>query len=306
MYKSLSCDLLEISGRQSEIIELALTYGFRGFEIDMDDLVKRCQRSSFENASRFLVSSKLQIAGFDAPIDLDSDDETFSVRLAQLNAVAEIASRASANTAIVTIPYGTNRLPYPEYFDVVRNRIDQIAEVFAKEDVRVALTFNVHVPVAEPDAKEQQFKFVRDVEGFTAIVRACSSKNVAILYDSWNWFVGGGSLEQLEQIGLERVAGLRLSDCTEGVAAEAATADDCLLPGLTGTIDNASVLQKFAEAKLKLPVAARGKTLEESPTRDALVAAAQDALDKTFEAAGIPSETRRPEMFAEASYSRSY
>ncbi len=302
MYKSLSCDLLDISGRQSEIIELALTYGFRGFEIDMDDLVKRCQRSSFENASRFLVSSKLQIAGFDAPIDLDSDDETFSLRLAQLNAVAEIAGRASGKTAIVTIPYGTNRLPYPEYFDVVRKRIDQIAEVFAKEDVRLALTFHVHAP----DAEEKQFKFVRDVEGFTAVVRACSSKNVAILYDSWNWFVGGGSMEQLEQLGLERVAGLRLSDCAEGVTAESATANDCLLPGSVGTIDNTSVLQKFAEAKLKLPVAARGRTLEESPTRDALVAAAQDALDKAFEAAGIPSETRRPEMFAEASYSRSY
>ncbi len=302
MYKSLSCDLLDISGRQSEIIELALTYGFRGIEIDMDDLVKRCQRSSFENASRFLASSKLEIAGFDAPIDLDSDDETFSVRLAQLNAVAEIAGRASANTAIVTIPHGTNRLPYPEYFDVVRNRIDQIAEIFAKEGVRVALTFHVHAP----DAEEKQFKFVRDVEGFTAVIRACSSKNVAILYDSWNWFIGGGSAEQLEQIGLQRVAGLRLSDCTAEVAAEAATLDDCLLPGMTGVIDNTSVLQKFAEAGLKLPVAARGKTLEESPTRDALVAAAQDSLYKAFESAGIPSETRRPEMFAEASYSRSY
>lgn len=302
MYKSLSCDLLGISGRQSEIIELALTYGFRGIEIDMDDLVKRCQRSSFENASRFLASSKLEIAGFDAPIDLDSDEDAFSVRLAQLNAVAEIASRASANTAIVVIPHGTDRLPYPEYFDVVRNRIDQIAEIFAKENVRVALTFDVHAPSAE----EKQFKFVRDVEGFSAVVRACSSKNVAIIYDSWNWFAGGGSVEQLEQIGLQRVAGLRLSDCTEGVAAEAATADDCLLPGLVGTIENASVLQKFSEAGLKLPVAARGKTLEESPTRDALVAAAQDSLDKAFESAGIPSETRRPEMFAEASYTRSY
>lgn len=302
MYKNLNCDLLGITGRQSEIIELALTYGFRGIEIDIDDLVKRCQRSSFESASRFLASSKLKIAGFDAPIDLDSDEETFTLRLAQLNAVAEIAGRVSATTAIVTIPHGTNRLPYPEYFDVVRKRIDQIAEVFAKEGVRVALTFNVYAP----DAEEKQFKFVRDVEGFTAVLRACTSKNVAILYDSWNWFVGGGTDAQFEQIGLDRIAGLRLSDCREGVTASAATLDDCLLPGTTDTIDNVSVLQKFAEAGLKLPVSARGKTLDAATTRDGLVAAAQDSLDKSFEAAGLPSETRRPEMFAETSYSRSY
>jgi len=301
MYKNLNCDLLGISGRQSEIIELALTYGFRGIEIDMDDLVKRCQRSSFENASRFLASSKLKIAGFDAPIDLDSDDESFTTHLAKLHPVAEIASRAEAQMAIVGIPHGTNRLPYPEYFDVVRKRIDQIAEVLGKEGVRVALTFDVHAPTAE----EKQFKFVRDVEGFLAIARACTAKNVGIVFDSWNWFVGGGDVAALEQFGLQRVTTVRLADCREGVEASVATHEDCLLPGSSDTIDNAAILQKFVAAGLKLPVAARGNALDVSPTRDALVGLAQTSLDKVFEAVGLPSHTRRPEMFVENSYARS-
>ncbi len=302
MYKNLNCDLLGISGRQSEIIELALTYGFRGIEIDMDDLFKRCQRSSFESASRFLASSKLEIAGFDAPIDLDSDDEKFATDLAKLHAVAEIAGRAGAHMSILTIPHGTNRLPYPEYFDVVRKRIDQIAEVFSKETVRLALTFHVHAP----NADEKQFKFVRDVEGFLAIVRACTSKNVSIVFDSWNWFIGGGDIASVDQIGVDRVATVRLADCREGVEASAATTEDCLLPATTDTIDNTAILKKFVDAGLKLPVAARGTTLEVSPTRDAFVGLAQDALDKVFEAAGLPSVTRRPEMFVENSYARSY
>lgn len=301
MYKNLNCDLLGISGRQSEMIELALTYGFRGIEIDMEDLVKRCQRSSFENASRFLASSKLKIAGFDAPIDLDSDDDTFATQLAKLHAVAEIASRAEAQTALLYLPHGTDRLPYPEYFDVVRKRIDQIAEVLGKEDLGVALTFHVHAPTEE----EKQFKFVRDVEGFLAVARACTAKNIGIIYDSWNWFVGGGTLEAIEQFGLQKVTGLRLSDCREGVEASQATIEDCLLPGSTDSIDNAAILQKFVDAELKLPVAARGNALETSPTRDALVGLAQTALDKVFEAVGLPSNTRRPEMFIENSYARS-
>src|SRR5690606_14532318 len=145
--------------------------------------------------------------------------------------------------------------------------IDQIAEVFAKEDVRVALTFHAQAP----DAEEKQFKFVRDAESFTAVVRACTSKNIFVLFDSWNWFVGGGTDELFEQIGLERIASLRLSDCREDVTSEGATGDDCLLPGTTDTIDNVSLLRKFAEAGLKLPVCARGKTLDASTTRDGLV-----------------------------------
>ncbi len=302
MYKNLSCKLLGISGRQSEIIELALTYGFRGIEIDMDDLVKRCQRSSFESASRFLASSKLEIAGFDAPIDLDSDDDRFATDLAKLHAVAEVAGRVQARVAEVVIPHGTNRLPYPEYYDVVRKRIDQIAEVFGKENVRLALNFHSIAPTVE----EKRFKFVRDVEGFLAIVKACSSKNVGIVFDSWNWFVSGGDLAKLEQFGAQRVATVRLADCREGVAADAATSEDCVLPASTGVIDNTTILKKFVDAGLKLPVAARGSTLDATPTRDAFVGLAQDALDKVFEAAGLPSATRRPDMFIESSYARSY
>ncbi len=78
MYKNLNPEMLGITGRQSEIIELALTYGFRGIDIDMVDLVKRCSRSSFESSARFLVSSKLKVGGFEAPIDIDADDESYA------------------------------------------------------------------------------------------------------------------------------------------------------------------------------------------------------------------------------------
>ncbi len=302
MYKNLNSEVLAISGRQSEIIELALTYGFRGIDIDMEDLVKRCQRSSYENASRFLASSKLKIGGFETPVDLDADDEAYAIKLAALNGVAEIAQRADARIAVLTIPTGTNRLPYPEYFEIIRKRINEIAEVFAKEDVRLALTFNAIPNLSE----EKQFKFIRDVEGFLILVKACNAKNLSIVFDSWNWHLGGGTEAQLDALGLDRVAAIRLADCNEGVDPAAATADDCLLPSSTGVIDNVAYLKKFADEKMKLPVTAMGKPLNQTATRDALVGLAQDALDKTFTEAGLPSLTRKPETFVDQSYARSY
>lgn len=301
MYKNLNSDVLAISGRQSEIIELALTYGFRGIDIDMVDLVKRCQRSSYENASRFLASSKLKIGGFEAPIDLDADEEAYAVKLAALNGVAEIARRADAPIAILTVPTGTNRLPYPEYFEIIRKRIDEIADIFAKEEVQLAITFNA---IAN-DSADKQFKFIRDVEGFLALVKACTSKNLFIVFDSWNWHLGGGTEAQLDGLGLQRVAALRLADCNEGVDPAAATLDDCLLPASTGVIDNVTYLRKFGEAKLKLPVTPMGKPLNQTATRDALVGLAQDALDKVFSEAGLPIQTRKPDTFVEQSYARS-
>lgn len=302
MYKNLNPEALAISGRQSEMIELALTYGFRGMDVDMLDLVKRCQRSSYENAARFLVSSKLKIGAFEAPINVDADDEAYAGKLAALNGVAEIAARVDARVATLTIPTGTNRLPYPEYFEVVRKRLDEIAAVFAKESVHLAVALQAIPNMAE----EKQFKFVRDVEGFLVLIKACSAKNLGIVFDSWNWFIGGGTPAQLDALGVDRVLAARLADCNEGVDRAAATSDDCLLPGSTGVIDNVAYLQKFVEAKLKIAVSAMGRPLNQTATRDALVSLAQDALDKVFQEAGIPSQTRKPDMFVEQSYARSY
>ena len=295
MYKNLNCDLLGISGRQSEIIELALTYGFQGIDVDISDMVKRSQRTSFENAARFITSAKLKVSGFDAPIDLDADDETYQAQAALLNGVAEVAGRVQAGTAILNIPDETDRLPYPEYFEVIRKRIDEIAATFGKEEVRSALAFTANPK--EESVKE--FKFVRDVEGFIALAKSC--KDAGIVFDGWNWFVGGGSESQLETLGIDRVYSVRIGDCVEGVSAAQATADDCLLPMSTGVIDNQPYLEKFAKAELELPVAAVGR-LPNGGTRDAVVSGTQDALNKSFEQAGLPIKTRKPEMFAETSY----
>lgn len=299
MFKNLNCELLGISGRQSEVIELALTYGFRGIDIDISDMVKRCQRGSFESAARFLISSKLQVSGFQAPVDLDGDEDTYATQAALLNGAAEIAHRAGATYAVLQVPSETDRLPYPEYFEVIRTRIEEVVAIFAKEETKVALEF---LPKKDSEL-EKQFKFVRDVEGFVVLANSC--KSAGIVFDSWSWFVGGGTEAHLEQIGVERILTARICDCVEGVSAENATVEDCLLPGSTGVIDNITFLKKLAAAGLEIPIAAKGRLLTPGGTRDSFIGKTQDALHACFEEAGIPSQTRKPENFVAPSYASS-
>lgn len=292
MYKNLNCELLSITGRQSELIELALTYGFRGIDIDICDLVKRCERSEFENAARFLTSSKLRVGGFDVPLDLDSDDATFAKELEGLNKVAEVAGKANAEVAILNVPSQTDRLPYPEYFDVIRGRIGQVAEAFEKHGVKTAITFDT-----SKGDEDKQFKFIQDVEGFVALANSC--KSVGIVFDSWNWFCGSGTEEHLDQIGAERVMAVRLADCVEGVSGGAATDADQLLPGSTGVIETANYLRKIVEAGQDVAVSARGSLSTTGGTRDAFIGKTQESIDKALVDAGLPSEIRTPAAFTE-------
>lgn len=300
MYKNLNPSSIGISGRQSEIIELAMTYGFKGVDIDLADLVKRSQHSSFEKAARYITSAKMKVGGFETPVDLDDDDSAYAARLAQLHGAVEIAKRVEAEQGLLRIPPATDRLPYHEYFNVIRKRIDEVAAVLAKEDIKLALHFS-----ASSDAGVgKQFKFVNDAEGFLALFRACTAKNVGLAVDTWQWKVGGGTFEQLSAVPASRVFVLRVADIAEDVDLTKATGKHRLLPGLTKIIDNVRVISHFATAGYKGPITPMGHSLSTAGmTRDSIVAATQDALDKVCEEAGIPIQTRKPEMFAETSYS---
>ncbi|MEM0927575.1 MAG: hypothetical protein AAGJ83_16130, partial [Planctomycetota bacterium] len=54
MLKNFSPTSLGINGRQSELIELALTYGFSSMDIDMYEMLRRSQRTSADDAAKFL------------------------------------------------------------------------------------------------------------------------------------------------------------------------------------------------------------------------------------------------------------
>ena len=82
MYKNLSPKALGITGRQSEIIELALTYGFRGVELDINDFVKRISHRGLDHATRFIRSAQIKIGGFELPVKWRGDEALYRAKQA--------------------------------------------------------------------------------------------------------------------------------------------------------------------------------------------------------------------------------
>ena len=297
MYKNLNATVLGVSGRQSELIELAMTYGFRGLDIDIVDLVKRTQRSEFEKAARYLLSAKMLVSGFETPIDLDSDDETFEKTLALLPATIEIAGKVNARAGFLRLPAATDRLPFPEYFEVLRKRVDRIAEIFAANKVMLGLYFSTAIENRE----NRQFKFIQDVDGFLAFFNACANQSVGLVIDSFNWVVGGGTFEQLATIPGNRVAVLRLADAEVLPSVADASLKMRQLAGTSGVIDNVRIVSVLSKNGFDGPITAFGHASNfGGMTRDSIVAKSQDSLDNVLAGAGLPTFTRRPDMIVES------
>lgn len=289
MYKNFSAPLLGISGRQSELIELALTYGFRGIDVDMTDMVKRTQRTDFEDASKYLRAAEIIIGGFNVDVNLDADDEKFKTQLAAVHPLSDVASQLEAKRAFVALPPATDRLPYPEYFDQVRDRLDQVGEVLRAKDIKLGVGFTAARDVAEG----KQFEFVRNVEGLVALVKSVSAANVGYVIDSWHWHVGGGTVEQLRELDPSRVVTVRLADLAAGVAASEAKTADRVVPAVDSPIDHVAIIKWLADHGYKGPVLPSASAAKaKGQTRESIVNKAQEAIDAIFRAAGLTVDPR--------------
>jgi sugar phosphate isomerase/epimerase len=292
MYKNLNAAALGISGRQSELIELAMTFGFQGLDIDALDLEKRSARTDFQRASRFLLSSKMRVSGFDIPTDLDADEVVFEESIQVVESVVCVAGQVGARSGILRIPAASDRSAFPQYFEWVRNRIERLAGIFEKHSVLLGLEFTTY---SEARAGKQ-YSFVHDVQGALALYNACSSPAVGLVIDTFDWTVGKGTWEQLGTLAGARIAGFNIADLSE-VSAPGCERSARLVAGTTGNIDNARFAMILQQQGYDGPITSKPEASNLGTlTRDAIVTRAQEVLDQTLQKAGLPTQTRRPDL----------
>ncbi|MCU0707925.1 MAG: sugar phosphate isomerase/epimerase [Pirellula sp.] len=297
MYKNLNAAVLGVSGRQSELIELAMTYGFKGLDVDAVDLVKRVQRSDFERATRFLTSSKMAVSGFDVGIDLDCEDVEFEKALVALPVTVEIAGKLGTRAGFLSLPAATNRKAFPEFFEMMTRRVERLAEIFEKHGVLLGLSFST----AAEDREGMQYQFIQDVAGFLAFFHACKSKAVALVIDTYDWTVGGGTFEQLGAISGNRIAALRIADAESIPSVADSVRAKRQMSGTSGTIDNVRFVSVLSKTGYDGPISSFPDASNfGGMTRDSIVAKTQDALDHVLAGAGLPTFTRRPDMVIES------
>ena len=104
MFRNLSTYGLPLSGRPSELIELALSFGFDGMDIDILDFQKQAETYSVDHARRLMVSARLKSGCFQLPVRLDAPENEFEADLAELPRRLELAAATEATRAVATLP----------------------------------------------------------------------------------------------------------------------------------------------------------------------------------------------------------
>jgi sugar phosphate isomerase/epimerase len=296
MYKTFSPAALGITGRQSELIELALTYGFRGFDIDMADMRRRAARSTPDDAFKYLKATDLVIGGFNAEVDLDAEDDVYKAQLAALHPTADLAAQWKARYACIQVPAGTDRAAYPEYFEVIRARLTQMAEVLGARKLKLAISFSAGKDMSHG----KQFPFIANAEGLIALVKAISLENVGMIVDSYDWLVSGSTLAQVASLNPKSIVTVRLGSVLPGVDLKVATSDDRVLPVLEGPLSHVAFVMKLKEIGFDGPIgpSASGSQYK-AETREFIVSTGQEAIDEILTQAGITVPPRPKDLVSQ-------
>ena len=254
MYRSLSAEILGVTGRQSELIELALTHRFKGLDIDMESFARQAEKRGLEYASRCLNSASktagLKIGAWLLPVRWQAADDRFKEDLQHLPALANTAKSIGATRCFTWVMAGHNELPLKENFDFHSNRVAEIAERLAPHGISLGLGF--HAAVKARAGLEHQF--ITSADALVTLIQMISADNVGLHLDTWNWFLGSGTLDQLEKLGPTKIVGVRVADVPAKATADTVELNQRLLPDPAGVVPNAAILGKLHDIGYGGPV----------------------------------------------------
>lgn len=275
MFLNLNAQSLGVSGRQSELIELALTYGFKGIDTDIDYLVRQTELHDFEHAARFFSSANLRIGGFDLPVCWQGDDAQFEEDLSRLSAIAEVANRVGAVGCRTVVMPASDERPYHENFEFHRQRFTRIAETLAEHSIRLGLDF-----LATPRHREGlQYQFIHSPDALVTLAKTVGMENVGIAVDVWQWQVAGATWEPLRELSANEIVSVRIADVPAEFDPATIADEDRLLASDGGTIDVVSIIKLLAEKGFEGPLTPYPDPSQfNGITRDSLVRQAADSV----------------------------
>ncbi len=292
MYRNLNTMTLGISGRQSELIELALTYSFRGLDLDIASMMKRVRTSGAEQARRFMASADIRGSDFAIPIDWASEETTFRSGLVELKEMAAVAASLNASAALVNVKPASDDIPYHEHFEMHRTRLGMLADILAEHNIKLGLAF-----LAAPGHwKGKDYPFIHEAEALLTLLKTIARPNVGLALDTWNWYVGGGSLAELTEVPGDQIVSVRLADIQPDADLSKIKDEERYMPGNGGLVHCGAILKHLAESNYCGPVTLYPHSSRfAGMTRDAIVQQAKATLDDLWIAAGLaPGKTTLP------------
>jgi sugar phosphate isomerase/epimerase len=283
MFRDLSLSALGLHASQAEHIELALSYGFRGIDVDVVELHERTQSAGVQHARRLIDSAKVRLSTFALPFDPTLPDKEFREQLAKLKPLAETAAGVGCTRAVTLLAPGSDLRPYHENFEFHRQRYNEVAGALAPHGIQLGIGF-----CAAPELRQDKaFEFIHSLDALLLLLSMCAARNIGLVVDLWDVCRSGGQVDDLRKLRGKTIVQVRVSDAPADKPLDELDGRARLIPGETGTIDAAAALAILSELGYDGPVTPNPDRSHLPTGRDAVARSVGQGLDKVWKEAGL-------------------
>lgn len=284
MFRSLSLEALGLSATQSELNELALSNGFKGFELPILEFAERVKLQGLPHARRLIDSAKLRVSSFRLPVDWTGDDDKYRQDMARLPELLEIATAMGCTRATTALEPASDVRHYHANFEFCRQRLGELAKALEPANVRLA----VGIRSAAPLRAGKSFEFIYKFDQLLMLLGMVTAKNLGVVFDTWELTVAGHDLAVMAQKAGNLVSVVDIAGVPADAPLDKLAADQRTLPTEAELADVAAAVAVLAKAGYDGPITATpSPSLLTEKNRAGMVRQCGQTLGQLWKAAGL-------------------
>lgn len=283
MFKCLSPGPLGVSATYNDLIEPALSYGFRGLELEIGPFCEQVRRFGMPASRRLIDSAKLHWGYFVLPFELNAPTDAYAKHVEALKAQAATAAELGCLRAVATVAPADDRHPMHQNFVQYQQRLAEVARVLEAAGLQLGVGFS-----ATPEERAgRAFEFIRNFDALKLLLGMVGAKNVGVVVDLFELWAAESSFEAVRSSGFRPVV-VFAADAAAEVAPSEAVQTNRLLPNETGVVDTAEALVELADGGYDGPVVPKPHPVRfKQLGRNAIFKLAGEKLDEAWKAAGL-------------------
>ncbi len=238
MFKNLRPEAIGIQASMRDNQILAKSAGFEGLDLDIGEASKLSKHYSIDYVRDLWLESGLKTGGWEFPINWKGGESEFQDGLKTLPTLAELAANLGCHRATTQV-FNWSNAPFNENWDFHVRRLKPAAEIL--KDYGNSLGLEFIGPAAS--RRMHRFSFAYDMNVVLDLAATIGTGNVGLLFDTWHWYTCRTTLDDVRRLTKDEVIYVEVNDAPAGVNPDDQLDDERCLPGETGVIPSADILQ---------------------------------------------------------------
>ena len=268
MFKNLCPPAIGIQTGMRESLKLAKSAGFEGLDLDIDDARRLTKAYSIDYVRDLWAESGLKMGGWGFPLEWGGGNVEFEEGLKAFPILAELAADLGCHRTTTQV-FNWSNAPFNENWDFHIRRLKPAAEIL--KDYGHSLGLEFIGPAAS--RRMHRFSFAYDMNVVLDLAATIGAGNVGLLFDTWHWYTCRSTLDEVRRLTKDEVIYVQINDAPAGINLDDQLDDERCLPGETGVIPAAEVLQILNQIGYDGPVTPE-------PCNDKIEAMGQSAAAK--------------------------